>query len=343
MERGRAEMRFSLFYNFDLLPDASVSRMYRDVEAQVIAADTLGFDAIWLAEHHFERYGRMPAPLLYLARLSGLTAHIDLGTAIIEAPLAHPLRLAEDACLLDVLSGGRLRLGIGSGGANKAAEFTHFGVSMEQKVARTLEIIEILQQAFERGHIDFEGTYYQYHDVEIHPRSVQPARQLLWLAAGSGTLEVAGRLGCPLLLPRVGTLLRQQQALEHYHSALGNTPGFVSALRFVSVAQTQREAQEQTRRTIARYTKYDCGIDWDGRTDTREYAELVQRLNACIGTPEQIIAQVQRWQQETPFDELMCQVYAAGMRHEDALRSIQLLEQEVLPRLQGTTQEKREK
>ena len=108
-------LRFSLFYNFDILPGKSVPEMYREVEAQALAADALGFDAIWLAEHHFELYGRMPDPLLFLSRISGITQQIGLGTAIVEAPHYNPLRLAEDAALLDVLSHGRVRLGVGSG------------------------------------------------------------------------------------------------------------------------------------------------------------------------------------------------------------------------------------
>ena len=334
-------MRFTLFYNFDLLPGKSVPEMYREVEAQAVVADTLGFDAIWLAEHHFELYGRMPDPLLYLARISGLTKQIALGTAIIEAPHYHPLRLAEDASLLDVLSDGRVRLGVGSGGANKPAEFAHFGIPIEQKSARTLEVIEILRQAFDDGRVDFEGTYYHYKGVEIHPRPVQNARQLLWLAAGSGTPEIAGQIGCQLLIPRVGPSSRHQQIISRYRATLGEKPGFVSVLRFVYVAETEREAQEQTRHTITRYAKHDCGIDWDGRTDTQEYIDLVQRLNAVIGTPDQIIERLQEWQQETPFEEIMCQVYAAGMQHEDSLRSIRLLGSDVLPHLQSTTNKTR--
>jgi alkanesulfonate monooxygenase SsuD/methylene tetrahydromethanopterin reductase-like flavin-dependent oxidoreductase (luciferase family) len=327
-------MRFSLFYNFDILPGKSVPEMYREVEEQAVTADALGFDAVWLAEHHFDLYGRMPDPLLYLARLSGITKQIGLGTAIIEAPHYNPLRLAEDASLLDVLSSGRVRLGVGSGGANKPAEFAHFGIPIEQKSARTLEIVEILRQAFDHGSVDFEGHYYQYKGVEIHPRPVQNVRQLLWLAAGNGTPEVAGQIGCQLLIPRVGPSSRHQQIITRYRDALGGKPGFVSVLRFVYVAETEREAQEQTRRTITRYAKYDCGIDWDGRTDSQEYIDLLQRLNVVIGTPDQIVERLQEWQQEIPFEEIMCQVYAAGMRHEDSLCSIRLLGREVLPRLQ---------
>ncbi|GLV55828.1 hypothetical protein KDH_26720 [Dictyobacter sp. S3.2.2.5] len=160
-------MRFSLFYNFDILPGQSVSAVYREVEAQAIAADRLSFDAIWLAEHHFELYGRMPDPLLYLARISSLTSRIGLGTAIVEAPHYHPLRLAEDAALLDVLSGGRVRLGVGSGGGNKPAEFVRFGIPIEEKTARTIEVVEILRQAFNQKQVNFAGKYYQANTISM--------------------------------------------------------------------------------------------------------------------------------------------------------------------------------
>jgi alkanesulfonate monooxygenase SsuD/methylene tetrahydromethanopterin reductase-like flavin-dependent oxidoreductase (luciferase family) len=221
------------------------------------------------------------------------------------------------------------------------AEFAHFGIPIEQKSARTLEIIEILRQAFDVGRVVFEGTFYHYNDVEIQPRPVQNAQQLLWLAVGNGMPEVAGQIGCQLLIPRVGPSSRHHHAITRYHDALGGKPGFVSALRFVYAAETAREAQEQTRRTITRYAKYDCGIDWDGHTDTQEYVDLVQRLNAVIGTPDQIVERLQQWQQETPFEEIMCQVYAAGMLHEDSLHSLRLLGREVLPRLQATLNERR--
>src|SRR4051812_38133699 len=99
-------MRFSHFFNFDVLPELSTAELLEDVEQLSIAADGLGFDAIYVAEHHFTEYGRMPAPLTFLARLSGLTKRIELGTAMIEAPYYHPLKLAEEAALVDRLSGG---------------------------------------------------------------------------------------------------------------------------------------------------------------------------------------------------------------------------------------------
>jgi alkanesulfonate monooxygenase SsuD/methylene tetrahydromethanopterin reductase-like flavin-dependent oxidoreductase (luciferase family) len=273
-------MHFSLFYNFDSLPGKPVAELYRDIEQQAITADRLGFDAIYLAEHHFALYGHLPDPLLYLARLSGLTRRIGLGTAIVAAPHYNPLRLAEDAALLDVLSSGRVRLGVGSGARNKPAEFEHFNIPIDEKSARTHEITAILHQAFDDGFVNYAGRYYQYNGVPIDPRPLQPARDLIWLAASDSTVELAGNLGYRLLIPRAIASERYQVLYERYQDALDSCPGFIAQLRFVFVAESERIAHAQTRQLITRY--------------------------------------------------------AAGVRHDDALRAIELLGSAVLPRLQTT-------
>lgn len=330
-------MRFSLFYNFDVTPEQDIPELYRDVEEQAVLADRLGFDAIWLAEHHFTVYGRLPAPLTYLAWIGARTSRIGLGTAVVEAPYYHPLRLAEDAALLDVLSGGRARLGVGSGAARmKPEEFLKFGIPVEEKTARTLEAIEVLDRAFSDRSLRFEGEFFRYDDVELNPRPVQPARDLIWVAGSQSTVELAGERGYGLLVPRVGATDGHREIVRRYREAANGRPSFVSMLRFVYVAETEREAQEQTRRTFGRYAKYDCGVDWDGRTDSDEYVDLAERMHFVIGTPDQVRDQLVAWQDEFGFDEIMCQLYAAGMDHADSLRSLELLGTEVMPRLQAT-------
>jgi alkanesulfonate monooxygenase SsuD/methylene tetrahydromethanopterin reductase-like flavin-dependent oxidoreductase (luciferase family) len=327
-------MRFSLFYNFDVLPDQFVPCIYAKVEAQAMLADQLGYDAIWVAEHHFALYGRLSAPLLFLSRLSALTERIGLGTAVVEAPHYHPLRLAEEAALLDVLSHGRLRLGIGSGAKNKPSEFAAFGVALAEKSARTREVAAILHQAFDQGYVSYNGEHYQYDNVSLDPCPLQKAQKLIWIAASATTPEWAGEEGYRLLVPRVGAAQDQRQWIERYRVALGAKPGVVAQLRFVYVAETEREAREQTQATFARYARYDCGVDWDGRADSAEYFDLMRRMNMVIGTPHQIVEQLKAWQAEFGFDEIICQTYAAGMRHEDSLRAIELLACEVMPKLQ---------
>lgn len=328
-------MRFSLFYNCDVTPEKAIPELYAEIEAQAVLADQLGFDAIWLAEHHFEVYGKLPNPLLYLARLSGLTKRIGLGTAVVEAPLYNPLRLAEDAALLDQLSHGRVRLGIGSGARNKPQEFARFGVALEEKSQRTLEVSDILQQAFADGLVDYRGRFYSYEQVVINPHPLQSAQQLIWLAASDSTVEYAAQRGYGLLIPRVGLASKHRELIERYRAASAGRAGYVAQLRFVYVAESEREAQEQTRRTFARYASYDCGVNWDGRIDSAEYRELAERMNMLIGSPDQVCARLREWQQQYGFDELICQVYAAGTLHNDALRSLELLAKEVIPCLRS--------
>jgi alkanesulfonate monooxygenase SsuD/methylene tetrahydromethanopterin reductase-like flavin-dependent oxidoreductase (luciferase family) len=326
-------MRFSIFYNFDVTPEKDIAELYRDVEEQAILADRLGFDAVWLAEHHFTVYGRLPAPLTYLSWIGARTRQIGLGTAVVEAPYYHPLRLAEDAAVLDVLSGGRVRLGVGSGARMKAEEFVKFGLPVEEKTARTLEILEVLQQGLAQPSIAFDGEWYRYDGVEINPRPTQKAHELIWVAASQSTAELAGERGYGLLIPRVGNGNGHRSLIQRYRAAANGRPSFVSMLRFVYVAETEQAAHQQTRRTFERYAKYDCGVDWDGRTDSDEYVDLSERMHFVIGTPDQVRDQLVAWQSEYGFDEIMCQLYAAGMEHADSMRSLELLGTEVMPKL----------
>lgn len=331
-------MRFSLFYNFDVTAGQFVPGLYPIVETQAILADQMGFDAVWVAEHHFALYGRLSSPLLFLSRLSALTERIALGAAVVEAPLCHPLRLAEEAALLDVLSRGRLRLGIGSGSENKQAEFAAFQVPIEEKTARTKEIVAILHQAFRKGRVSFAGEHYQFTDVALDPCPLQTAESLIWIAAGATTPEWAGAHGYRLLVPRVGLPDDHREWIVRYRAACGRRPGYVAQLRFVYVAETEEAAREQTSATFARYAQYDCGVECDGDAATSEYARLRDRMNMAIGTPAQVRDRIQAWQAEFGFDEIVCQTYAAGMRHTDSLRSIELLGCEVLPHLQTSNQ-----
>lgn len=330
---ANASVKFSHFFNFDALPALSTAELLDDVEHLSIAADRLGFDAIYVAEHHFNEYGRMPAPLAFLARLSGLTTHIDLGTAVIEAPYYHPLKLAEEAALIDRLCGGRLRLGIGSGAANKPLEFSRFGIELGEKSARTLEIAEIVRQALAGNRVDFHGTYFSIRDVELAVQPLRPVSELLWMAASTKSAAFAGRNAMRFMLPRPVPEAKNRETLALYRSALPpGTDGFVSALRFIFVGETKREALEMAQSTFRRYAKYDAGVDWDGRTTGAEYEGICQHLKFVAGTADEVEAQIRIWAEDLGAGEIMTQMYAAGTRREDALRSMELFARDVMPR-----------
>ncbi|HEU0165026.1 MAG TPA: LLM class flavin-dependent oxidoreductase, partial [Thermomicrobiales bacterium] len=303
-------MKFSLFYNFDILPETDERDLLGYVEAQAVAADALGYDGIWLAEHHFQEYGRMPSPLTFLARLSGLTTGLRLGTAVVEAPYYHPLRLAEDAALLDVLSGGRVQLGLGSGAGNKELEFERFSIPKEEKSARLMEIVEILRQALAEEIVDFAGEFYTHRDLTISPRPRQGVQSLLWLAASPTTIPYAARHALPILLPRPVPEQRVRDLIAGYRDTLApGIPGHVAALRFTFVAETREEAFARTHATFMRYAKYDGGVDWDGRTDTAEYRDLCAKLKFVAGTPDDVAAQLEEWIGDLQPDEILCQMF----------------------------------
>ncbi|HMN28259.1 MAG TPA: LLM class flavin-dependent oxidoreductase [Caldilineaceae bacterium] len=114
------------------------ARIYRETLDLFVAADELGFDVVWVAEHHFkDRAGRLPSLFPFLAAASERTRRLRLGTSIVILPLEDPLRVAENAAVVDTLSSGRLELGVGSGG--DAGEFQAFGIDLAQRHIRTTE------------------------------------------------------------------------------------------------------------------------------------------------------------------------------------------------------------
>lgn len=326
-------MKFSHFFNFDALPELSSEQLLDDVTQLSMLADRLGFDAIYVAEHHFTEYGRMPAPLPYLSYLAGLTERVDLGIAVIEAPYCHPLKLVEEAALVDRLSGGRLRLGLGSGAANKPLEFERFGIPIAEKGPRALEVAEIVRQGLTDNRVDFRGDFYAFENVEFSVRPVRPASELIWMAASAKSAAYAGRYAMPFMLPRPVPETKNHETLAVYRSVLPEgMHGYVTALRFIFVGESTREALEMARTTFRRYAKYDAGVDWDGRTSGTEYDALCQRLKFIAGTPDEVESQIRAWAADLGADEIMTQMYAAGTRREDAQRSMELVARDVMPR-----------
>src|ERR671923_1423811 len=116
--------------------------LYEEMVERCVVAERAGFDSVWVSEHHFLDDGYMPSLLVACAAIAQATERVEIGTGVLLAPLIDPLRLAEDAATVDLISGGRLILGLGAGWRQE--EFRMFGVPIEERVRRTTETIEIL-------------------------------------------------------------------------------------------------------------------------------------------------------------------------------------------------------
>ena len=166
-------------------------QLYSETLDQAAYAEELGFCSVWLSEHHFSEEGYLPSLAAVLGALAMRTSRVRLGTAVLLAPLHHPLRLAEDLAVVDQLSGGRLDVGMAPG--YKPDEFAVLGVPKGERGARTDETIEILKLAWGGERFSFAGKHFTFDDVIVAPPPVQP----LGRRSGSGAPARPRRGGRP--------------------------------------------------------------------------------------------------------------------------------------------------
>jgi alkanesulfonate monooxygenase SsuD/methylene tetrahydromethanopterin reductase-like flavin-dependent oxidoreductase (luciferase family) len=167
-------MRFGILSLLSYVPelDGAPAVVLGRVLYDAACAEQLGYDSYWLTEHHFEHFGGLlSAPAVVLGSLAQRTQRLRLGIAVSLLPLHHPLRLAEEWATVDVLSGGRLELGIGKGFS--AWEYTHFGVRFADAAERFNEALDVMLAAWRPGRFDYVGKNYQFHDLQVLPKPVQ--------------------------------------------------------------------------------------------------------------------------------------------------------------------------
>jgi alkanesulfonate monooxygenase SsuD/methylene tetrahydromethanopterin reductase-like flavin-dependent oxidoreductase (luciferase family) len=148
------------------------SELYAATLDFVCEAERLGFDTVWLTEHHFADDGYCPALMPVAAAIAARTTRIRIGTKVLLMPFHDPLRLAEDAAVVDVISGGRLELGIAAG--YRPEEFAGFGINRDERAARTREGVAVLEQALSGEVFSFTGRFHRYGPVRVTPPPVQP-------------------------------------------------------------------------------------------------------------------------------------------------------------------------
>ena len=177
-------MEVSLFYQLPAWPEQQPAQRYEDTLRQVALGDTLGFPTAWFAELHFEpNYGVMPSPFLFAAAAAQRTQRIGIGTAVTLLPLHDPIRVAEEAAMLDHLSRGRLQLGIGRGGFRQ--HYDGYGIPLADRQSRFDEALAVLKQAWGPEPMTFQGEHFRYQNANVVPKPLQQPHPPLWMAANS--------------------------------------------------------------------------------------------------------------------------------------------------------------
>lgn len=224
-------MHWGLFYLPTSLPETAAqgADRYRAILDQVRYAEELGFEAVWLAEHHFQAFGGMfPSPAILGAAIAQRTETLRIGTAVVLLPYQNPIRIAEDYATLDLLSNGRLEFGVGHGFVKWEA--LNFGVPPEESRERFREHLEVVLKAWTRPSMSHKGRFHEYTDLSVWPRPLQRPHPTVWMAATTTieSFESSGHQGYQMMLipflHDVEDLSRKVEAYLDARRAAGHDP-----------------------------------------------------------------------------------------------------------------------
>jgi alkanesulfonate monooxygenase SsuD/methylene tetrahydromethanopterin reductase-like flavin-dependent oxidoreductase (luciferase family) len=297
--------------------------------------DRTGYDAVWLAEHHFSSFSVCPSVHMVGTLAAARTKRLRIGTGVSLAPFYHPLRLAEEVALLDVLSGGRVNWGAGRGFAR--VEFENFGVPAEESNSRFHEAVEILLRAWTEERLSFAGKHFRFDGVEVLPKPMQQPHPPVWMAATSeSSLDWAASRGFSILMDPHAShrdIGRKRRFYEERLAAAGHSIAGrdLPVARLLALGDTPAEAEEVARRGAQWIVDSYFGARHRpvGITDpTAPGTDPVQRyLDGVIlhGTPEAVLDDLLRLRQEIGLEYLLC----APLSH----RTFTLLTEKIVPRL----------
>ncbi|MBI2527505.1 MAG: LLM class flavin-dependent oxidoreductase [Candidatus Rokubacteria bacterium] len=327
-------MRVGIFSVADHYPEElrrRASELYGELLDQAEAADALGFDSFWIAEHHFHEYGAIPRPPVWLAAAAERTRRIRLGSAVVVLPFDNPLRTAEDYAMVDVLSGGRLNLGVGAGYLRH--EYAGFGLPLEERRERFDEALEVLLRAWTGERFSYAGKFHRVEDVRLNVLPLQTPRPPLWIATlRADTAVRIGARGLPVMLipyASAETLEEMRAGVAAYKEAYVRAGGRPEEATVpfgfhCHCAESTAGARAEAREPMERYVR------------TRLYAvqrpfdTLVAQDVVAFGDPDEVVRVARRYE-AAGFTHFLAIANFGGLPHRQVLRSMELMAGHVLP------------
>jgi putative FMN-dependent luciferase-like monooxygenase len=329
--RAKRPKRLGFFTR--LLDQADPAERYRLATAQIVHAERLGFDSAWIAQHHFhEDEGGLPAPFVFLAQVAAQTSRIRLGTGIVTLPLELPIRVAEDAAVFDLLSGGRLELGVGGGG--NLTSFEAFGLDSGERGVLLAGHLQVLRDALAGRPLPGGDRLYP-----TNPPLVERMWQATFTVEGATR---AGAAGDGLLLsrtqprpanaPDLSLPEIQNPMIDAYLAALpeGCEPRILAS-RTVFVADDRAEALRFAESGFARLRARHAR---SGRaTRNGSVDEQIAAFDVHLGRPDEVIGSLRADSALARSTDLAVQVHSIDPPHPFILRSIELVAEAVAPAL----------
>jgi alkanesulfonate monooxygenase SsuD/methylene tetrahydromethanopterin reductase-like flavin-dependent oxidoreductase (luciferase family) len=335
-------MRVGVFLLGAKFPGQSDDEVLTSTVEAAVEAERAGFDGVWVAEHHFMSYGICPSAVTLAGYVLGQTRRVEVGTAVSVLSAWHPVALAEQTALLDQVSGGRFRLGVGRGGPWRELEVLGTGVDRYER--GFAEGLDLLLAAMTRDSVGAAGEFFQFRKVPVVPRPrTRPHPPVVVAATSPATAGLAATRGLPVLLGLEADDTRKQE-LVRCHTAAAAERGIPPAAGHVAavvaqVGDSRAGARRLLRASLPRWLRPGLAgyVPADGRPrprrDPEEYADLLCRIHP-VGTAADCAESMINTARRTGIDRLICMVEGSG----DAAtvrENIARLGAEVLPLLPG--------
>ena len=318
-------------------------QFYAEQLKQMQVAEELGFDTIWLTEHHFAEDGYSPSLLPIAGAVAGMTSRVRIGTFLLLLPLHNAVRVAEDAATVDIIANGRFDLGLGQG--YSVGEFEGYGISRKERASRMEEGIEVIRGMWTQDSFSYSGKYYNLKNIRMIPKAPQTPHPPLWIGAGTRkAVERAARLGCHFL----GGGDAGSQAI--YDAALkthGRDPKDFHAaqLRWVYVAPSYEEAwadvQYHMHYMLSQYGRWVAEAnDFPGAEKAAQLPPATELRNVTeqligrpiVGSPEQVGRQIEDMTKKIRTTHLVMGMHLPGLDPAKSQRSMELFAKELMPR-----------
>jgi alkanesulfonate monooxygenase SsuD/methylene tetrahydromethanopterin reductase-like flavin-dependent oxidoreductase (luciferase family) len=318
--------------------------VYRETLEQVKLAEKMNFDSVWLSEHHFMPDGYCPSALAAAAAMAAVTKAIKIGTAALILPLHNPVRIAEDAAVVDNVSNGRLLLGVALGYRNE--EFDGFDIPIKQRTSRLEEGIDVIVRSWTEANFCYAGKRFQFSNLNVTPKPVQKPHIPIYIGAiEEPAIKRAGRLGFPLLIGPLRTTQMIKDTLDTYNKAArqaGRESDGVEhiLMRRVHVAGDTGTAEKEAAEYIIGMYRFFLGlgvkISVRGKELTSPDDPLFDYLaedRFIIGDSGDCIREVQRYRDELGIGYILCTMKFPKGTHKIISRCIKLFGKEVIPNI----------
>jgi len=356
-------MKFGIFYELQLprpWQPGDEHRLYQNALQQIELADRLGYDHAWQVEHHFlEEYSHSPSPETFLAAASQRTKNIRLGHGIYQLTTNHPARIAERTASLDLLSNGRVELGMGESAS--ITELEPFGVNMDNKREIFEEAVRALIPMFKDGPSEHHGKYFDMPLRMVIPKPLQKPHPPLWVACSQlETLAKVGEWGMGALGFQFVSADAAHAWVHAYYNAFVKrqnkladykTNPNLALVSFFMCAKTDEEARERAdgdtffqfalrfyaaapgrrRPPAGTVNMWDEYHKWKQANPEAHAAAL---RGGLIGSPDTIRKKLRRFQSSN-IDQVVLLNQAGRNTHEHICESLELFAKEVMPEFQG--------